>query len=668
VTGTSERARRQLHALARSKGIEVRWRAQDGVTRTCSDDTLVAVVRMLGVDVARPEDAATARVDLRRAQRAPMIDPVVVTWDGASPRFGARLPVRAVDDDFGVVIEHESGAESRWSRRELDIDIAGGGDGPDDVVDLDVTLPRGIELGRHRVRLERGADQAEATLIAAPTHLAPVGGARAWGVFAPVYALHTRGRTETGDLATLDRLARWVADRGGEVVGTLPLLATFFGHGEEPCDPSPYAPVSRRYWNEVYLDLRALPELGGDAQFGEPAPGRCVDLPKLAAARRPLLEAAAARVDDLPVRRAELAAWLDAHPDVRSYARFRSGREGSGPTGIAVHEYAQWMLATQLAELARTLGERGQSLYVDLPVGTHREGYDVAAHPDLFVAGASVGAPPDAFQAGGQDWGFPPIDPVAERAAGYAYLAACLDEELQYARRLRIDHVMGLDRLWMIPPGAGATDGAYVHYVADEHWATVCLAAHRHRASIVGENLGTVPPATDRALRRHRALGMWVIQFELPDDGEEAENDAEKDSEKVVQPAGRGSLACLDTHDLATFATWWRELAPEPRRALLTALRASGDLHPDSFRDGTEPEPEAVLVATLAWLGAGRSPLVLASLEDLWLEPDPQNVPGTADPGATFRQRAAYGLDELDDVASVKNTLDALDRARRTTV
>jgi 4-alpha-glucanotransferase len=189
----------------------------------------------------------------------------------------------------------------------------------------------------------------------------------------------------------------------------------------------------------------------------------------------------------------------------------------------------------------------------------------------------------------------------------------------------------------------------------------VCLAAHRHGASIVGENLGTVPPATDRAIRRHRALGIWVVQFELPDEPDE-----------VVRPPGRGELACLDTHDLATFATWWRALAPIPRRALLAALRASGHLDtpvPDNEApDIQEPEPEAVLAATMAWLGASRAPVVLASLEDLWLEPEPQNVPGTADPNAMFRRRAAYGLEDLDAVASVKNTLDALDRARRTTV
>jgi 4-alpha-glucanotransferase len=154
---------------------------------------------------------------------------------------------------------------------------------------------------------------------------------------------------------------------------------------------------------------------------------------------------------------------------------------------------------------------------------------------------------------------------------------------------------------------------------------------------------------------------MWVVQFELP-----------THADQVAVPPGGGDLACLDTHDLATFATWWRELAPTPRRALLAALRASGHLdRADAMSqdlDETQaeaPAADAVLAATMAWLGASRAPLVLASLEDLWLEPEPQNVPGNAEANVTFRRRAAYGLDELDDIASVKNTLTALDRARR---
>ena len=173
----------------------------------------------------------------------------------------------------------------------------------------------------------------------------------------------------------------------------------------------------------------------------------------------------------------------------------------------------------------------------------------------------------------------------------------------------------------------------------------------RHDATVVGENLGTVPVETHRALRRHRALGMWVSEFELP---------SEKDA--IAQPPPAGDLACVDTHDLPTFATWWHALAPAPRGALLEALRAAGELDAEY---GEPIAPEDVLVATLAWLGRSRSPLVQASLEDLWLEPDPQNIPGADHHDARFRQRLAHGLDDLDTLDLVKNALERLDHARR---
>jgi len=613
--------------------------------QTCSDDTLLAILQMLRVDIQRPEDARQAREELQRAHRDAIIEPVVVAWDGAPPVVWVRLAERAAGDDFAIVVETESGEESRWTRRDLDDRIAISS--ADDETDLMIVLPRGFEPGRHQLRFEIPGRHADATLIAAPRRIAAA--PRAWGVFAPVYALHTRPDSGIGDLATLDQLGRWMAGRGGTVLGTLPILAMFVGHGQEPCDPSPYAPVSRRYWNELYLDLRAVPELAGEPEVAAANAERLLDLGALAAARRPVLETAAARLRDTPARRADHDRWLDAHPDARAYAEFRASVEGSGPDGVALHEYAQWSMAEQLAALAASLDSREQSLYIDLPVGTHRDGYDVAARPDLFVRGGSVGAPPDDFQPSGQNWGFPPLDPVAARTNGHAYLAACLDEQLQYARLLRLDHVMGLHRLWMIPVGAPGTDGAYVHYPAEEHWATICLAVARHGARIVGENLGTVPPATDRAMRRHRALGMWVIEFELPEAGD-----------AILEPPGAGVLACIDTHDLPTFAAWWRGLEPGPRRALLSTLRASGDLAGE-----VDDDPETVLGATLAWLGRSRAPLVLAALEDLWLEPSPQNIPGAGHENETFRQRAAHALEELDDLPSVTRALDRLELARR---
>jgi 4-alpha-glucanotransferase len=210
---------------------------------------------------------------------------------------------------------------------------------------------------------------------------------------------------------------------------------------------------------------------------------------------------------------------------------------------------------------------------------------------------------------------------------------------------------MGLHRLWMIAPGAAPTDGAYVHYAAEEHWAVVCIAAERAGATIVGENLGTVPAETNRALRRHRALGMAVLEFELPD----AEG-------AVAAPPGSGKIACIETHDLPTFATWWRDLAPAPRGALLEALRAANEADADF---GETPAPETVLAAILSWLGRSRSPIVLASLEDLWLERAAQNIPGADHQDARFRQRWRYGVEELDTLDSLKVALERLDRARR---
>jgi 4-alpha-glucanotransferase len=203
----------------------------------------------------------------------------------------------------------------------------------------------------------------------------------------------------------------------------------------------------------------------------------------------------------------------------------------------------------------------------------------------------------------------------------------------------------------MIAPGASSGEGAYVRYAAEEQWAVVCVEAARHGATVVGENLGTVPAETNRAMRRHRALGMWVLEFDLPND-----------DDAIARPPPARDLACMDTHDLPTFATWWHDLAPAPRGALLEALRAAGELDTEY---GEMIAPESVLAATLAWLGRSAAPLVQASLEDLWLESDPQNIPGSDQQDGRFRQRLAYGLDELDTLDTVKNALDRLDQARR---
>jgi 4-alpha-glucanotransferase len=224
---------------------------------------------------------------------------------------------------------------------------------------------------------------------------------------------------------------------------------------------------------------------------------------------------------------------------------------------------------------------------------------------------------------------------------------------MRVARWLRVDHVIGFNRMWWVPAGNPATDGAYVEYPADEQYAVLAIAAGRAGGHIVGENLGTVPPETNRALRAHGMLGMYVAQFEL---------DAERD-EPLGTPGAR-DLACLDTHDTATFATWWDGLDAAERAALLAQLRDAGSLDAADGAVGT-PDPMTVESALLAYLGTSRAEVVLATLEDLWLETEAQNRPGTtSDERPNFRRRVAKSLDEIEAANDLNDVLARLDSAR----
>jgi 4-alpha-glucanotransferase len=645
VTRDSVRA---LRALAKAHGVQRRWRAAGGEPQVVGDETLLAVVRLLGAPVERVDDAPDALRAFEAEQAATVVEPVLVQWGNrTSLAFDVRRPADSDPSDLHVLLDEEDGTKREWSATDgLTVEAGGAPD------TFRMTLPASLPYGVHQLHVDGSGTHAEAVVLATPRKL-PVP-PRSWGMFAPLYALHGTAQRTTGDLAAFDRFARWAGAHGARVLGTLPLLANFVGAGAEPCEPSPYAPVSRRYWNEVYLDLAAVPELDGAGVAGvaDPAPGPLVDLPALAHARRPLLETAVARLDEHPARRAAFGQWLDRRPDVMDYARFRAAVERGGP-GTAIdtlvdepaaqyHAYVQWLADEQLAALGARLRERDQDLYLDLPIGAHPDGFDVVAEAGLFARGAAVGAPPDTFFAGGQNWGFPPVLPAAARANGHRYLRECLGAHLHVARCLRVDHVLGFHRKWWVPDGMSAGEGAYVSYPAEEQYAALVLAASRAGATVVGENLGTVPPATNAALRRHGALGMYVVPFEFAGDR----------AEPLRAPAAR-ELACSGTHDTATFATWWDGLDAHDRKVLATRLSANDD------------DPLDVLGALCAFLGASDAAVVFASLEDLWLETEPQNQPGTTSAERpNFRRRFACSLDDIEGSHSMSNLLQRLDHAR----
>lgn len=532
-------------------------------------------------------------------------------------------------------------------------------DGVDHVAQR-VPLGADLPLGVHRVRLSwAGADLGASTHLLAAPSLAPAPG-RGWGVFAPVYALRRQGRGGAGHLGDLAALAAWVADLGGDLVGTLPLLATFDD------EASPYAPVSRVAWNERHLDLAALPELAGTPWAGrgrEGATDRLVDWAGEVTRVRSALAAAVEALSDR--RRDELEAFGREQPEVGRLADWRAevdrrgppapGRdlEAGSPEGTLRHRYAQWAMETQLGALAARLADRGQSLYLDLPLGVHPAGFDVWRSPELFALEVEVGAPPDDFNPHGQAWGFPPLSPRASRADGYAHLRAGLAHQMRHAGVVRLDHVMALHRLWWIPAGSAAGEGAYVHYPAEELAAVVTLEATRAGAVVVGENLGTVPPEVDRLLGEHRLLGMYATQFEL-------------DAAPHARRPPAGSMAVVNTHDMAPFAAFWRGRDPGHRDRIRAQLAGDGAAT-DGPAPGGGPEGDdtlTVLEALLGWLGASDAAEVVVSLEDLWGEPEPQNVPGTGPEAPNWRRQAALTLEELAADPAVAGRLGRLRAAR----
>ncbi|MBC7325390.1 MAG: 4-alpha-glucanotransferase, partial [Moorella sp. (in: Bacteria)] len=369
-------------------------------------------------------------------------------------------------------------------------------------------------------------------------------------------------------------------------------------------------------------------------------------------------------------RQAALRSWAEKHPAAQDYARFRAvvERQRAGwpawparmrngilqeqdydPEAERYHLYVQWLAFQQFREAADRARQSGQGLYLDLPLGVHPDGYDVWRERAAFAPEASVGAPPDAFFAQGQDWGFPPLHPERIRDQGYRYYLACLRHHLRHASVLRLDHVMGLHRLFWVPRSLSAREGVYVRYRAEEFYAILTLESQRSRTLLVGEDLGTVPGCVRAAMTRHKVYRMYVLPFEYKPDPYQA-----------LRPIPAGVLACLNTHDMPPFKAFWleKEKNINDRLALPLFLRRRGRLQIPTNN------VEAVFLACLKHLAASRARLLAVNLEDLWLETAPQNVPGTGDEYPNWRRKARYALETFTQKPEVRAALSEINRLR----
>jgi 4-alpha-glucanotransferase len=694
--------RENLARLAESYGVETTYHDDVGRIQEASVDALLAVMRVLGAPLKGPGDAATALRARKQAQWRWPLEPVHVVWDGHGGQAALRLAVRNEARTLGCHLRLESGEERSWSRTPSDLAVI-------DRVEVEgvayqvrrLPLPEGLPAGYHRLTVQLPSGEAEGLVVSAPVRSYENATSKTWGVFLPLYAARSARNWGAGDFTDLENLIGWTQERGGGLVGTLPLLAAFL---DEPFEPSPYSPASRLFWNELYLDVERVPELRTcpaaqtllqSADFRrectELRAAPLVDYRRLMPLKRRVLEELARSLFAKPSARLdELRRWSADHPRAEDYARFRAtgerqrvswwswperAREGDLKPGdydegaSRYHLYVQWLADAQLRSLSAHARVRGPGLYLDLPLGVNGDGYDVWRERNLFALGASGGAPPDVFFTKGQDWGFPPLHPENLRQQGYHYLRECLHHHLQFAGMLRIDHVMGMHRLFFVPHGLGAKHGVYVRYPVEELYAVFSLESHRHKALLVGEDLGTVPEAVRPAMGRHNIRRLYVGQYEVKADGN-----------RPFPPPAPGAVASLNTHDMPTFRAFWEALDVDDRVAL-------GLLNEEAARDertrrqwmrdsvlyylrrekllGASAEPTEVLRAWLALLGAGPVQAVLTNLEDLWGATEPQNVPGTWKERPNWRRKAQQPLETLGQLPGVTETLRTLDRAVR---
>ena len=532
---------------------------------------------------------------------------------------------------------------------------------------VDHRLPGDLPLGYHQ--FHREGSSCPTLLIVTPGQcvLPPE---RSWGWGVQLYAARSGSSWGIGDLGDLARLGRWSAGLKANLLLINPLYAV---SPTVPQQDSPYYPTTRRFFNPLYLHVEDVP--------GAQALGTTLE--PLAAAGRALL--ADRRIDRNAVFRLKQQAleqiWSQRTPnaefdqycrerdaELRPFATFCALAEKFGsswrqwpaeyrdPAGAAVgefaaagadrvayHQWLQWLLERQLAEAGRMV-----PLVQDIPVGFDPCGADAWLWQNLLAMSCSVGAPPDAFNSLGQDWAVPPFVPQKLRAAGYGPFIQTVRAVMRHAGGLRIDHVMGLFRLFWIPHGLSPAEGAYVRYRADEMLAILALESQRTGTFVVGEDLGTIEDGMREALSAHHVLSCRVLWFE----------------DRPPAEYSHLALASATTHDLPTVAGLWNgeDLAAQLNIIGPKAREQTEPLHRRlCWLTGAcgETKIEDVIARAYARLAEAPSRVLLATLDDALAVSERPNMPGTIDQWPNWRLALPQGLDALE-------SSDLADRIART--
>ena len=719
VGGVDASAR--LARLAEAAGLTHDWWDINGTNHLVPDDSKRALLRAMGLPAATAADIDESLYKLSLSGVFAPLPPSLVVTQGSPINLPLGPALGLLSRAIALTVLRQDGSRSRLvvTPQTGALTIATAPDGRTATIRT-VTLPA-QPPGRHRIVCEDGAASVTCLLTVAPArcYLPPSleHGGRRFGLAAHLYTLRRAGDQGIGDFSTLAAVSADTAAVGGAVIGLNPLHALF---PENRQHASPYSPSDRRFLDPIYIDVAAIPfladhagvraalaaEAGVFADLQEPG---AVDYPGVWAAKRRVLIAAAEALAGLP----------DDHPAAAAFGSFKAAGGESlqrfatfeaisaaypkgfwrdwpealrQPDSAEVRDFAarnapavrlsgfmQWVADLQLAAADTSARAAGLSLgfYRDLAVGTAPIGAEAWSEQDLLMTGVSVGAPPDPFSIEGQNWALPPPNPVAMIAEGFAGFGALLRANMRHAGALRIDHVLGLNRLFLIPDGARATEGAYLAYPRDDLLGITALESQAAECLVVGEDLGTVPDGVRAAMEARGLLSYRVLWFE-------------RDGEAFRPPSAYPSLAaaCVSTHDLPTLAGWWIGADIEERVVLglsdataaaaahaarrrekdsvLAALASQGLIASASAYDPAAPLAAALAGAIHAFIGTTPCLLDLVQADDLAGETVAVNLPGTDAERPNWRRRISIESGALWSTAIGTAVLEAVRPRSRT--
>lgn len=667
-----------VHRLADHAGIGTEWRDVWGKTHTTPVDSLVALLEAMGVP-AHSEASAKASLKHRRDHNSA---PAALVVDSgrdvafALPALKSRNWIFTSEDGVRLEGKIEQGARS-------------------------MTLAR-VPDGYHRLAFPD--DGVDMQIIASPgaCHVPTGADGHSWGLATQLYSLRSDQQWGIGDFSDLATLGAGVAHQGGSLIGVNPLHALF------PAAPeriSPYSPSSRLFLNPLYIDVTAVPDLAASSEARERIAGTefgnrlarsrssdLVDYPAVARAKNDILtllwqtfrdkhlgtshtergEAfrqfqqsggdALVRFAQFHALQADLIerdgfAWKDWPAALNS-------AKGEGIDVFAAahadqilrHQYLQWEADRQLGRAVDGAG-LPIGLYRDLAIGADPYGADTWSSPESYITGASVGAPPDLLNRQGQNWGLTAYSPMALKAHAYEPFIAALRANMRHAGALRIDHVMGLKQLYLVPNGVSAERGAYIRYPFEDMVRILALESQRHRCLVVGEDLGTVPHAFRPRMQRANVMSCRIMMFERGA------------GDRFKPPSAYPVLAAAaaGTHDLPPLKSWWlgadikeretlglypnavaqhREEAGRAldRQRLLAALKRQDLLPPNLAAEGFD---DRLTLAVHRFLARSPSALMLIQAEDLLSVETMVNLPGTVDEHPNWRRRLPLTVDQM---------------------